>query len=93
MGGRMIPYENELYDWYEETQDYHLPPASEITVLIGPNAAVAHMQYDGLDAFGDSKRNNGEPFDGEVGGQLAEGRMFIDLGNQIVARAMERLGD
>lgn len=55
------------------------------------NVSVAVLTFDGLEAEGDAKRNNGERFDPEVGLDLAMGRAFLDLGHQLVDRGLERL--
>lgn len=94
MGGRIIPYDD--YDYY----DYYSPgyatnpdflPQTEIEVIVGHNASVAVIDFDGLRAFGDAKRNKGERKNDEVGRDLALGRAYIDMGKQLIARAHKTL--
>lgn len=93
MGGRLIPvdsgldehfYEDYYNAWREEQE-------GEVQVIVGDNASAAYVKYDGLLGIGDAKRNKGEPRNPDVGQDLALGRAFIDLGRQMVARALETL--
>jgi hypothetical protein len=75
------------YDPYQARDDRRF----EVNSIIADNASVAHVQYGDLEAFGDAKRNKGERRDSQVGRDLAEGRAFLDLGKQLIDRAMARL--
>lgn len=59
--------------------------------MAGENAAVATVDYDGIVAYGDSKRNKGEVRNADVGLDLAIGRAFIRLGDELVDRAYAQL--
>lgn len=59
--------------------------------MAGENAAVATVEYDGMVAYGDSKRNKGEVRNADVGLDLAIGRAFIRLGDELVDRAYAQL--
>lgn len=59
--------------------------------MAGENAAVATVEYDGMVAYGDSKRNKGEIRNADVGLDLAIGRAFIRLGDELVDRAYAQL--
>ncbi len=61
--------------------------------LATANAATAVVEFDGLIGAGDSKRNNGEPRNLDVGTDLAIGRAFIDLGYELIGRAYNNLED
>lgn len=64
-----------------------------ISALAVDNAAVAVVEFDGLVGSGDSKRNNGEPRNVNIGYDLALGRAFIDLGSELIGRAYDLLED
>lgn len=95
MGGRLIPYCDDPYDPYynysADVLDGVEARSIEITALTGDNASVAAVDYDGLTAFGDAKRNKGERRNQSVGEDLAVGRAFINLGHQLIDRAQETL--
>lgn len=63
----------------------------KVTAMAGENAAVATVEYDGIVAYGDSKRNHGEVRNADVGLDLAIGRAFIRLGDEFVDRAYAQL--
>ncbi len=65
----------------------------ETVVLVGPNASVASVRMGDLVVNGDAKRNKGEPWDEEVGANLALGRALAGLGEILVSEARVRLGD
>lgn len=62
-----------------------------VDYLATNNAATAVVQFDGLLGAGDSKRNKGEVRDVNIGADLALGRAFKDLGNELIDRAMSEL--
>lgn len=64
---------------------------AQINVIVSYNAAAASITHDGVTAFGDSKRNNGEPRNYRLGSDLAVARAFIDLGEQLENRALNLL--
>jgi hypothetical protein len=64
-----------------------------VNVLVGPNAAVAEVSGpDGIVGVGDSKRNNGEPFNPRVAADLAIGRALEALGGALVTNALLAAG-
>lgn len=65
----------------------------EVTTIVGPNASASVVRLDGLEGYGDSKRNHGEPWDHEVGGAIALGRALISLGETMLIDARQKLGD
>jgi hypothetical protein len=68
----------------------------DVTVVTGRNSAVAAVDLyysptmEMLHATGESKRLPGDPFDGEIGSDLALGRALVNLGNALVNAAMQR---
>lgn len=84
------------YAIYDDSDVTH-PIDVEISCLTGPNASVAAITYDDgngkrLTVYGDSKRNKGEVKDADVGFDLAIGRAFISLGDELVSEALRRIG-
>lgn len=55
------------------------------------NVAAAVVTFDGIEGEGDSKRNNGEKRQPQVGMDLAIGRAFQDLGQRLIKRAYDAL--
>jgi hypothetical protein len=55
------------------------------------NVAAAVVSFDGLEGEGDSKRNNGERRQPQVGMDLAIGRAFVDLGKKLQQRGQDAL--
>jgi len=100
MGGRTIPYDDNdfvggtwtEYDYlfYGQEEKPFLPGA-EVEVIVSHNASVAVIDFDGLRAYGDAKRNKGERRNDEVGRDLALGRAYIEMGRKLIARAHETL--
>lgn len=92
MGGRIIPVEDDYEIWQEYANDFYGElDQGEVQVIVGDNASAAYVKYGGLLGIGDAKRNKGERRNADVGQDLALGRAFINLGNQMVARALETL--
>jgi hypothetical protein len=63
----------------------------DVKVMAGENAAVARITFQGLEAFGDSKRAPGDKRDALIGQGLALGRAFRSLGEQLEASANLRM--
>lgn len=76
--------------------DISHPIDVEVSALAGPNASVATVTYDDgnvrVTVYGDSKRNKGEIKDAQVGFDLAIGRAFRNLGDELVSEALRRIG-
>jgi len=92
MGGRTIPY----YDYYDDMLDEYSTnpdflPGAKVDVIVSHNASVAVVNFDGLVAYGDAKRNKGERRNDEVGRDLALGRAYVELGKKLIARAHKTL--
>jgi hypothetical protein len=104
MGGRTVPYDEayDFGDYYDDGYFYSdkpspgedpvaLPDYIQVQAIVSHNASVAVVEYGDLSGFGDAKRNKGERKQDEVGRDLALGRAFIDLGNQLIERGFSRL--
>lgn len=67
--------------------------AVSVEAIAADDAAAAVVRYQGLEAYGSSKRNKGERKNADTGIDLAIGRAFINLGKQMEKRGLKRIGD
>lgn len=64
-----------------------------VEAIAADDAAAAVVRYQGLEAYGSSKRNKHERKNADTGLDIAIGRAFVNLGRKMEKRGLNRIGD
>ena len=64
-----------------------------VEAIAADDASAAVVRYQGLEAYGSSKRNKHERKNADTGLDIAIGRAFKNLGRQMETRGLKRIGD
>lgn len=84
-----------IWDDAPERKRMTTRPYDSVTVeaIAADDAAAAVVRYQGLEAYGSSKRNKHERKNADTGLDIAIGRAFKNLGHKMERRGLNRIGD
>jgi hypothetical protein len=84
-----------IWDDHLERKTMTTRPYDSVSVeaIAADDAAAAVVRYQGLEAYGSSKRNKHERKNADTGLDIAIGRAFKNLGKQMENRGLKRIGD